>query len=408
MSNHHNSHDQEEANVFDDDSVWQELHNEESREIQRHHHRNSNIPVPGTHPIPTLVRQFQSDRKGDNFSIPNIQNAFGTAAHAISSAAYKVKKTIEHNQRNGTYYGPYKQSDHNAQNSHASAAAEFGLSQYNGDMHFGEGSPEEPLLSGEDDDVDEFNRRLQQQQHDAPKFVLLDRFRLAPNRDGWGQVANLDLFFTSLYSYFYHRGLVPIIGKGLVELISLFFTLWLSVFLFVYLDWGALYTCRDEETCRAYLSDYILENPFQRRNWLWRFMIVVYILLYTAYGIFAVSAFIKTAKDALEAKFVFEDKLGISSQKLEGGAVEWYEIVRKLGDLQNSGDYRIAVHTQDIEDELVVAQRIMRRENFMISFFNKDLLDLSIPIPWTQSGKSKTKFYSKTLEVRFYSILCWW
>lgn len=402
MSTNNNiSHDQGTDHAFEDDSVWQELHNEESREIQRHQHRtNSSLHIPGASPIPILTRQFPSDRMGDNFTIPKIQNAFGNAAQAISSAALKVKKTIEHNQHSGTYYGPYKQSDQNAQNSHASAAAEFGLNPmthelHNGDLHFDEGSPNEPLLSG-DNDIDDFN--LRSQQNDAPKFVLLDRFRLAPNRDGWGTVANLDLFFTSLYSYYYHRGLIPIIGKGVVELVSLFFTLWLSIFLFVYLDWGALYTCRDEETCRAYLSDYILENPFQRRNWLWRLMILSYILLYTAYGIFALSAFIKTAKDALEAKFVFEDKLGISSQKLEGGAVEWHEIVRKLGDLQNSGDYRIAINGQNIEDELIVAQRIMRRENFMISFFNKDLLDLSVPIPWMQSGKSKTKFYSKTIE----------
>ena len=31
---------------------------------------------------------------------------------------------------------------------------------------------------------------------DKKKFIVLDTFRLTPKRDGWGAVANLDLFFT--------------------------------------------------------------------------------------------------------------------------------------------------------------------------------------------------------------------
>lgn len=63
-----------------------------------------------------------------------------------------------------------------------------------------------------------------------------------------------------MYNYYYHRGLIPIIGKGIVELISLFFTLWLSVFLFVYLDWRELTFCTDEHTCHDSLMDYVIEH----------------------------------------------------------------------------------------------------------------------------------------------------
>jgi len=273
------------------------------------------------------------------------------------------------------------------------------------------------------------------------KFVFLDQFRLLPKRDGWGAVANLDLFLTSLYHYYYHRGIVPIIGKGVVELISLFFTLWLSVFLFQYLDWRKLWNCRDEESCEANLADYIIDKPFASVS-IWNFLIVLYILLFTAYGLFAISTFLTSIRQALEAKHIYEDKLGFSARKLEGGAVEWHEICQKILQLQHSGEWRIAIHGQDIKDELVVAQRILRRENFMIAFFNRGvgyagdgdgsgggnggggggfsssafsgststscnqgcLLDLTIPMPWkTQNGgRSETKFYSKSLEWSIY------
>ena len=129
---------------------------------------------------------------------------------------------------------------------------------------------------------------------------------------------------------------------------------------------------------------------------------ILYILLFSAYGIFCVTAFVATVKDANGAKFIFEDKLGISARKLEGGAVEWHEIVQKVLELQQTGEYRIAIHGQDIKDELVVAQRILRRENFMIAFFNQELLDLTIPVPWKVGGRSKMKFYSKSLEWSIY------
>ena len=38
--------------------------------------------------------------------------------------------------------------------------------------------------------------QLPQNQQNTSKFVLLDRFRLAPKREGWRAVANLDIFFT--------------------------------------------------------------------------------------------------------------------------------------------------------------------------------------------------------------------
>jgi len=99
-------------------------------------------------------------------------------------------------------------------------------------------------------------------------------------------------------------------------------------------------------------------------------------------------------------KYIFEDKLGISPHKLEGGAVEWDEIVQRIENLQRSGEYRVAIHGQDV-DALVIAQRIMRKENFMIYFFNRDILDLSFP-PEIFGNLMKGPFFSKSLEWSIY------
>jgi len=120
-----------------------------------------------------------------------------------------------------------------------------------------------------------------------------------------------------------------------------------------------------------------------------------------AYGLFSITGFVRTVRDALHAKFVFEEKLGISSRKLEGGAIEWHEVVEKIVEKQRSGEFRVAIHGEDI-DPLIVAQRILRRENFMVAFFNQGLLDLSLPLSWPlgENGGSARLFFSKSLEVR--------
>mmetsp|Transcript_12819 Transcript_12819/g.27137 ORF Transcript_12819/g.27137 Transcript_12819/m.27137 type:complete len:1009 (+) Transcript_12819:43-3069(+) len=229
-------------------------------------------------------------------------------------------------------------------------------------------------------------------------FVFLNRFRLRPREDGWGAVANLDLFFNSIYNYYYHGGLAPIIGSGIVELLSLFFTLWLSVFLFAYIDWNALASCTDEQSCNPDFHSYIIEKPFANAS-LWNFLVMLYCLLFLCYGTFAVIGFLASVREAFQAKHFFEERLGISARKLEGGAVEWDEIVQKITVLQESGEHRIAIHGQEI-NALSIAQRILRKENFLVAFFNRNMLDLTVPIPFLSlAGKA---FFSKSLEWSLY------
>lgn len=168
-------------------------------------------------------------------------------------------------------------------------------------------------------------------------------------------------------------------------------TLWLSIFLFVYVDWQQLATCKDEQTCKANFGDYMIHNPFSRLS-LWTFVVFLYCALFTCYGVFSIWTSWNTIRDAIEAKYFFEEKLGISSQKLEGGAIDWdKDVVSKLLELQTSRSYRFAIHDGNL-DALIISQRIMRKENFMTAFFNRNLLDLSVPF-------LKKRFFCKSLEV---------
>lgn len=321
-------------------------------------------------------------------------------------------------------------------------------------------------------------------------YVLLQKLHLLPKNEGWAAVSDLDVFFTSLYNYYYHRGIGSILGQGIVELVSLFFTLWLSLVLFAYIDWRGLLTCNDEESCHDnFFEGYVNRGPFSwsSRNYndggrresdldggndhfstnnsnmsnnsdggggnsfLLQSWIIVYCLLFTSYGILSMMQFVSSLLSSMESKLFMQDVLGISDRDLQLGTVEWSDIVEKMSEAQNSGRCRIAIFpgattgasvgssfrrqtnstnnpsnshepSQNNQGQdnaeggptsyLVVTQRIMRRENFLIAFFNRGMLDLTFPsLPswfWPFSilvnkpRHEKMVFYSKSIEWSIY------
>ena len=279
-------------------------------------------------------------------------------------------------------------------------------------------------------------------------FVLLRRLRILPKNDGYAYVSDLDAFFSSLYNYYYMRGLGSIIGKGFVEIVSLFFTLWLSLVLFAYIDWNGLRGCHDEATCRdSFVESYIVTNPFSTHSVLRNSWIVVYCLLFSAYGFFCVMQYFHSIIASLECKVFLEEVLGVSDRDLEVGGVEWGDIVEKMSEAQRIGKCRVAIlpgragggnggvdtsrsrvgddgaasstdrpggeeGMDDPTGHLVVAQRIMRRENYMIAFVNGGLLDLALPrLPprlWpltlltNHPANERPIFFSKSIEWSVY------
>lgn len=324
------------------------MSHQQSREIQQHHARHTNghlsIPVDGLHRA--------ARRTADEFQ------RFTSTVYDAAKTAYQ--ESVAEQQRRRHY------SILRRQNPATTYLDDFGIPKDDSLLH------EDAMDDGLGYDA------LTQPQGD---FVQIPRFRrFQANAEGWGAAANLDLYFNSLYQYFYHRGLTPLVCRGVVQILTMFITVALSIFLFVYVDWAKLKTCIDESTCENnFLEAYIVRRPFSKRT-TWTLLVSLYVLMFVAYGVFAVWSFFRQIRDALQAKWVFEERLGIPAHRLEGGAVEWNkDVVEKLMELQASGEYRVAIHGGDI-DALIVANRIMRKENFLVALFNRGLLDLSVPL----------------------------
>lgn len=85
--------------------------------------------------------------------------------------------------------------------------------------------------------------------------------------------------------------------------------------------------------------------------------------------------------------------------------ISWQEVVSRLMLLRDANPvtadgiepkHRRFMGSQSKQrmDAHDIANRLMRKENYLIALFNKDILDLTLPIPFLQ----KRQFFSRTLE----------
>lgn len=369
-----------------DEGLWDELNHQQSREIEQHQNLRDQA------------------YRGNPWLPPAIGNAIRQTARAVVLGLAGNAENAQRNDRYESLASLMPPSSQDIDNDLGMNVFGSGQTKHQRD---------EPLLSGSN----LYRSRFQEHQPppDPPSnennnnnsqnngaYVFLQPFRLLPQRDGWGAVADLDVFFNSLYQYYYHRGFTTLAMKGIVEIITLFFTLGLSVFLFAYLDWSALANCTEEDTCRATFSDYIIDSPMSQpsSSFAWKCWFFLYSLIFAVYGLFSAWSWWHALLQARASKWFMEEQLGIGERKLQSGAVDWdRDVVCKIQQLQVSGQYRIAIHGQADEtlDALLVAQRILRKENFMVALFNNPtLLDFSLPV------LPGVVFFSKSLEWTIY------
>ena len=69
-------------------------------------------------------------------------------------------------------------------------------------------------------------------------------------REQWEAIADLDAFFSRVYDYFQGRGIRCILASRIISLLTLGFTIILTLFLVEMMNWnGLLNECVDELSC---------------------------------------------------------------------------------------------------------------------------------------------------------------
>eukprot|EP01117_Protostelium_nocturnum_P001843 TRINITY_DN1231_c0_g1_i1.p1 TRINITY_DN1231_c0_g1~~TRINITY_DN1231_c0_g1_i1.p1 ORF type:complete len:640 (-),score=181.11 TRINITY_DN1231_c0_g1_i1:170-2089(-) len=187
------------------------------------------------------------------------------------------------------------------------------------------------------------------------------------------QVENLDQFLTNAYHYFLGKGFSCIVIAKFLNLLSLLWVISLVTFLLTCVDYSVLYDKLDLESSIIYGGI----HPF----------LAICIGIFFFYWMYQLRSFISEMKRMWNMKKFYNRELNISEEEIH--TVEWNEVVSALTKVP-----RLCI-SMDRMTHLDIANRIMRKENYLIALINKEILNLEIPfLPFV----SKTQVVTKTLE----------
>ncbi|KDP26550.1 hypothetical protein JCGZ_17708 [Jatropha curcas] len=220
-------------------------------------------------------------------------------------------------------------------------------------------------------------------------------------------IADLDLFFERLYSYYCEKGLWCIIIKWIVELLSLGFTICFSGFFLLYVDWNGLRNAKcGMDAVESGIKpcdlgkEALHEHPLTPLT-LSKAVIVGYLGLFSIYWIFCFLRFFAQLRDILGIRHFYYNSLHVTDSEIQ--TMPWATILEKVVHLQCSQQLCVV---KDLSAHDVV-MRLMRKENYLIGMLNKGVLAFPIS-PWipgagptVKSGSNGTHYrlmLTKTLE----------
>ena len=218
-------------------------------------------------------------------------------------------------------------------------------------------------------------------------------------REQWEAISDLDAFFRHVYNYFHERGMRCILASRVISLLVLAFTMLFTVWLVECMNWhGLLYACVDETSCATVRL--VREDAFRSPSP----FLVFYLILFTLYWLWSFAHFLWDLCPLLEMQSFFRNKLRIDDQDLQATltptrparqprraghdsrpaqpegprtfdaqVIPWDTVVQRVVELQRT--VRLCI----VKDQLTahdIANRILRKENFMVALINHGLLPL--------------------------------
>ncbi|KAK2024791.1 autophagy protein Apg9 [Colletotrichum zoysiae] len=208
----------------------------------------------------------------------------------------------------------------------------------------------------------------------------------------WVNVSNLDFFVQDVYYYYRGSGFWCIVCARALHLIeSAFFAVFLT-----FLTQCVEYTKIPNSSS---LKDVTIPQCTRNMSFMWN----IGLWLYVFYFIWKAVQFTMDLRRLSNMRNFYIHLLEIPEEDMQ--TVSWQDIVARVMALRDANpktainvnpSVRQWMRNQSKErlDAADIANRLMRRENYLIAMMNKDILDLTLPIPFAR----KHQFFSRSLE----------
>lgn len=208
----------------------------------------------------------------------------------------------------------------------------------------------------------------------------------------WANVQNLDVFLAEVYTYYEQNGIWSILLKRFLNHASIAFVIAFTTFLTQCVDYAEL-------PKRNKLSDIVIPRCTRNMGAGWNFLI----WLVAVWWIYTFIQFLIDIPRLWELHNFYQHLLGIPDSDIQ--TVSWQLVVSKLMALRDanaatvqnmSAENRrfIAVNSKQRMDAHDIANRLMRKENYMIALINRDAFDTGVPIPFV----GNVQFWTRNIE----------
>jgi autophagy-related protein 9 len=163
---------------------------------------------------------------------------------------------------------------------------------------------------------------------------------------------NSDIFLTRLYNYYCNGGFIEVILKNFINIFSIGFIVYFTSYLGLCIDYNLIHT-------KHKLSDIIIENCYQESSLYVKFFLYPFI----GWFILEIASIIYEISFYREISDFYKNKLKVSDSKLK--QLDWYQITDRIARLNNNCT------------PIVITNKIMRYDNYLIAIYNNKILDLS-------------------------------
>lgn len=263
-------------------------------------------------------------------------------------------------------------------------------------------------LFGKDNKIQDesflFRKRGIHEENDKPKFKLkkpsifpnINHLRntpahrvssLSPREKAlwkWANVENLDIFLQDVYRYYLGNGFTCMVIEKVLNLITLLFVVFISTYMGHCINYSQLPKANKFE-------DIIIDKCYSTQitktfmSFLWIFYGFVVLKIIQMYFD------IKILRDIHN---FYSYLLNISDDELQ--TIPWQSVIQQIVYLKDQNAVTanvVEVKAKSRIDAHDIANRIMRKENYLIGLYNKDVLNLSLPLPLYRANT-----LTKTLE----------
>ncbi|KAF9985052.1 autophagy protein atg9 [Mortierella antarctica] len=206
----------------------------------------------------------------------------------------------------------------------------------------------------------------------------------------WVNVENLDNFLAKVYDYYVGKGMYTILLERCLNLLTFAFVIGFSTFLIGCVDYPKLRHAK-------HMEEVLIPQCFHKLST----GTFVLLLLFTVFWIGQVTRLIYDIPEMVDMCNFYTYLLQIPDEDIQ--TVLWQEVVARIMKIRDNNPNTTTTATIQTADTQRlnahdIANRIMRKENFMIAMFNKDLIDLSVPLPMLRSRTILTRILEWSLS----------